>query len=633
MSIMFKKKLIALAMAATLPANSAFSENYNAENVITVEQGWDYADRAFFYFSPQGSPIIPYDFAKALEQPNSNELFLDPTHLKELGMIYWDDAKANPENLPIGLTVDTGRLPNQSYLGMNCSACHVTEIKVGDKVALVDGGVSHFDFWTFMGSLNASLLKTYSNPDKFDRFADRVAAGSYLVKDRAGIRRNLRQSVRHIEDWVARNHADIEPGPGRVDALNVILNQVTAEMLQIPSNAQPANAPVSYPFLWDAPYFDVVQYNGSVPNAGAGALGRNVGQVLGVFGQVDVAHSGTLPTGYNSSVNVTHLMGLEQRLETLKSPVWSDFADKGLLPDLESSLVSTGETIYEKNCSSCHSKFDRNNRGELAATKIKTFDLKTIGTDPEAALGFAAREVVTGPLKDRKIGVVIGDPFCEVSHGNAVLAHMVAAVILNNFSDDKHIIMESAKELVATSVHSRVSKLGASIRSLFGHSNKPEAKNLDYNSIINSLESKGLSANEIEEELAKMSDHKSILFDELVQDHIKYNGDNQTCMATVETAQYRARPLNGIWATGPYLHNGSVPTLMDLLSPPSDRPSTFKVGNGIFDPKNVGFKSAENDSNFVFDTSKKGNSNKGHTYGVNLTDSEKVALIEYLKSQ
>ena len=103
-------------------------------------------------------------------------------------------------------------------------------------------------------------------------------------------------------------------------------------------------------------------------------------------------------------------------------------------------------------------------------------------------------------------------------------------------------------------------------------------------------------------------------------------------MATVETAQYRARPLNGIWATGPFLHNGSVPTLMDLLSPPSDRPSTFKVGNGTFDPNNVGFKPAENDSNFVFDTSKKGNSNKGHIYGVNLTDSEKVALIEYLKS-
>ena len=627
-----KKTALISALSVVLATNGAVAENYNAANAITVDQGWDYADRAFFYFSPQGSPIVPYDFATALEQPKTNELFLDPSHLKGLGMIYWDDATANPENLPIGLTIDTGRLPNQSYLGMNCSACHVTEIKVGNKTALIDGGVSHFDFWTFMESLNASLKNTYADAEKFNRFADRVAAGPYPVKEHAGIRRNLRQSVRHIEDWLDRNQADTEPGPGRVDALNVILNQVTAEMLHIPSNAQPANAPVSYPFLWDAPYFDLVQYNGSVPNKGAGALGRNIGQVLGVFGQVDVAHSGTLPPGYDSSVNVTHLMGLEERLETLKSPVWSDFSDKGLLPELDASLVNQGESIYAQNCSSCHAVFDRNNRGELAATKVKTFDLNTIGTDPEAALGFAAREVVTGPLLGRKVGVVTGDPFCEVSHGNAVLAHVVAAVMLNNFSDDKHIIMESAKDLVQTSVHSRVSRLGTSIRSLFGHSNEPDMENLDYNSIIESLEIKGLTASEIEQELSNMSDDKSILFDQLVMDHFEYNGDNQTCMATVETAQYRARPLNGVWATGPFLHNGSVPSLMDLLTSPSDRPTTFEIGNGVFDPENVGFEPVQTGTNFFFDTSKKGNGNTGHAYGVNLTNNEKIALIEYLKS-
>jgi hypothetical protein len=72
---------------------------------------------------------------------------------------------------------------------------------------------------------------------------------------------------------------------------------------------------------------------------------------------------------------------------------------------------------------------------------------------------------------------------------------------------------------------------------------------------------------------------------------------------------YKFRPLTGIWATAPYLHNGSVPTLYDLLLPPSDRPTSFYVGTREFDPVKVGFKteqSAENSFLFrVFDDQEK----------------------------
>ncbi|PMZ49168.1 hypothetical protein C1Y04_30550, partial [Pseudomonas sp. FW306-2-11AC] len=52
---------------------------------------------------------------------------------------------------------------------------------------------------------------------------------------------------------------------------------------------------------------------------------------------------------------------------------------------------------------------------------------------------------------------------------------------------------------------------------------------------------------------------------------------------------YRARPLNGIWAMAPYLHNGSVPSLNDLLLPPNLRPKTFYIGNWEFNPDIVGY--------------------------------------------
>ena len=93
---------------------------------------------------------------------------------------------------------------------------------------------------------------------------------------------------------------------------------------------------------------------------------------------------------------------------------------------------------------------------------------------------------------------------------------------------------------------------------------------------------------------------------------------------------YKAGPLNGIWATAPYLHNGSVPSLYQLLLPSRQRLATFKTGSRKFDSTNVGFDS-ENGP-FQFDTSVSGNTNVGHPYGTLLNDDERWDLVEYLKT-
>jgi len=105
---------------------------------------------------------------------------------------------------------------------------------------------------------------------------------------------------------------------------------------------------------------------------------------------------------------------------------------------------------------------------------------------------------------------------------------------------------------------------------------------------------------------------------------------------------YKVRPLNGIWATAPYLHNGSVPNLYALLSPVSERPTKFYLGNREYDPVNVGYRSEEFPGGFEFDTTIRGNSNAGHQFtnapnelgriGRLLTPEERRALIEYLKT-
>jgi hypothetical protein len=98
---------------------------------------------------------------------------------------------------------------------------------------------------------------------------------------------------------------------------------------------------------------------------------------------------------------------------------------------------------------------------------------------------------------------------------------------------------------------------------------------------------------------------------------------------------YANQPLDGLWLRAPYLHNGSVPTLRDLLEPAANRPAVFYRGNEHYDAVRVGFRTEgpEVDGQRLsrFDTSQPGNGNAGHEYGVHLAPRQKDALIEYLK--
>jgi hypothetical protein len=106
----------------------------------------------------------------------------------------------------------------------------------------------------------------------------------------------------------------------------------------------------------------------------------------------------------------------------------------------------------------------------------------------------------------------------------------------------------------------------------------------------------------------------------------------------ITTLGYVARPLEGVWASAPYLHNGSVPTLDDLLKPADERPVCFPLGHREYDRVKLGYVSdfakvpaAEHSRMFVYDTRIPGNSNRGHLYGTDLGPSDRAALLEYLK--
>jgi hypothetical protein len=134
--------------------------------------------------------------------------------------------------------------------------------------------------------------------------------------------------------------------------------------------------------------------------------------------------------------------------------------------------------------------------------------------------------------------------------------------------------------------------------------------------------------------------------DRLYADYIRKSGIvdwyNSSWFATSEpqsrfepTDGYVAPPLDGIWATAPYLHNGSVPTLYELLNSPT-RPArwTRSGDTGAYDHQRVGwtYDPHAKGETWTFDTTEPGYGNGGHTFGDKLTEGERWAVVEYLKT-
>ena len=133
-----------------------------------------------------------------------------------------------------------------------------------------------------------------------------------------------------------------------------------------------------------------------------------------------------------------------------------------------------------------------------------------------------------------------------------------------------------------------------------------------------------------------------VVTEKIVTQWIAQSADNARLAAEVNQGrpnefrgllEYRARPLNGIWATAPYLHNGSVPNLRELLTPPTQRSKVFYMGNWDFDPVAVGYETSSPFAGAtILDTRLPGNWNTGHEFGTDLNDADRAALIEYLKT-
>ncbi|WP_111642307.1 di-heme-cytochrome C peroxidase [Marinimicrobium alkaliphilum] len=650
--------------------NGGYGESFPTP--VYLDQGWSANDSLWFYNTTQGSGLLPYDFFIALEQADNETLFRSDANIDRYRYLPQKPTFFNPDGLPVGFVKDTHR--GRDYMGFTCAACHTGQINYQGQAIRIDGAPAMADMDAFLHGLERAMKTTLTESDKRARFIDAVLARRNDYRHADDVIEDLEYWSQHIALYNTINHSNVNYGHGRLDAFGRIYNRVLQHVLNtdqlrsvllsvlspvgepILSEAQvdnvlagidgstiirdrefltihdrllssapgypnlnqrdmlrirnalfnTPNAPVAYPVLWDITHTDYVQWNGLAGNANMGALGRNTGEVLGVFAQLDFEPR---PPGFSlsgrasgqrkqqdriaftSSVKLTNLERLEAHLRKLTSPQWPE----DILGPIDRDKAARGARLYAQHCQSCHELIERDAWDRLVISKMTA--LEHIGTDPAAAENSVRHTGKSGNFKytyqRTSAGVVVMEENAPVVQ---ILTAVTSGVVATPEADKNFI-------------RRRLDWLYTLALSLFENEVKPSVKAGHYNPDTSAEPYASLLA-------------------------------------------YKARPLNGTWAAAPYLHNGSVPTLYDLLLPerrdgdPDNgkyRPDEFMVGSREFDPVRVGFRTEGYDGT-LRRTHQRGNWNSGHDYGAvptttpdgrtlaPLTEQQRWELVEFLKT-
>jgi len=648
-----------LDRGATTVKNDTFGDGFTT--IKYLDQGWTIADSLWFYNTTQGSNMMPYDLFLELEQAGMSDLFRAHENMNRYRYLQQKASSNNPDALPVGWVKD--RYKGKNYVGLTCAACHTGQINYQGTGIRIDGGPASADMEGLMIDIVHAMQSTLNDETVRTRFIKNVMArGSYTSESEVLI--DLKKYYQRLESYITVNRSPTQYGYARLDAFGRIYNRVLEHIInerelrellrdqrimrddgmseeelnkimedvdKVLSSEQrdhvveglskvltkwqlgrlrkelfnQPDAPVSYPFLWDIPQHDYVQWNGIAANAGLGPIGRNAGEVIGVFGTLDWAEadrptlstiigkqtSGNTRVSFDSSVNVHNLRRIESHLHGLQSPKWPE----EVLGALNKSSALRGERLFNHYCESCHVEIDRTSPDRRVVAHISR--VSDVGTDPKMAENSFKYQGLSGILRNQYLSVGVGDILLDRKAPVAALLTKATLNVVATPDPDKwfvHRWVDWVSTLITAYTHNEI---------------KPSIK------------------------------------------HGNYDPDT-TANPLSSLNSYKARSLNGIWATAPFLHNGSVPTLYDLLLPkkrPNDpphgeyRPDKFEVGSREFDLIRVGLRSSGY-KGFTFDTSFPGNSNTGHEYASGhtaqtngkilpaLTKEQRLDLLEYLKT-
>lgn len=589
------KKIIPLLMLFLAACLSAAPDNYdpykNARLDLNYTNGLNIAERNVYYYADEGVQYLPYDVLASMSRPKSDgigiydQLFLErPERLGLIPNLY------NRDFPPIGITVSQ----NPEYVpmaGINCATCHTNVIfNSKHQAVLIDGSTSYFAIDRLIKEMIFATIYTLINPAEFNRFYDRYQersqAGEYpFSKNEFNLVIGTPAFSKLTKSLESKQNFSEEIEKFDQEVLNYKLNSVKKTSLisgAYPTQDQLSSRAGMFSYLLKRLKFFYQQttYAQSDPTVAASNLGRSN------------------PWGSQKNMYASLFFNKE-------SKDW---------PKVTGGPISTPsiwtyddyEGIFATGV--INSVMDRNFAQGVAL--VTDFNANTLETTVSIkklhqVVGFTKK--ITPPAWPEKL---LG----KIDQDQAEAGKQIFKRECLNCHNPK-------RELY--------SGPGTIPYNYYNVGTDPEY----YKAQVEDFYGKELFSEVLTPLIAAIKNQAAK--NEGITDLIPYQGGrNQIRWRQPQDNEIEARPLWGIWATAPYLHNGSVLNLRELLTPPAQRLSEFWQGNLEYDVENMGFKNEPlyfSDLLQVNCAKCKGNSNLGHNFGTMLPLKEKNQLLEFLK--
>jgi hypothetical protein len=580
------------------PVAKDLPERYSTGAAPLGRNGLSDVERQQYYHLSEGGEVYPIAWLLALEQevtdPESGESRYRPflENIERFGFVPDPQSKYNPYGLPIGVSAGYGKITGQQMMGLNCTACHVGELHYNGRAFRVDGGQSMAYINDFVKAIIAETEATAREGERRRRFLDRW--------------RRV-QLVRLPEfPAVSRAGAMVPPTPSDVDEIldagdPGVVRRVLAGLRSAVANRS---------LLMDKLHgFAAVKFVAQAEPLGTqDGYGRNdafgVGrtELFGAYKDANfTAGLNVLPA--DAPVSFPHLWGME-RTSWFQ---WGVNTNSVIERNIGQAL-GVGATFQPDRNFSSTVRVDNLHAMELFQYKLTApqWPEELLGTidraraargkqqfDRTCALCHETYEK-NGPLNEYQLfplDVVGTDPSVAINFERMVMTP------------------EGAKPFGSAAFE-----------------------------IVKKVKEAYYRDNGVSEDTQRVWEAQATrgkpLYRTPLRDFEKYED-------TRHRGIYRAKTLKGIWATAPFLHNGSVPTLYDLLLPAEQRPKTFKLGTKEYDPVKVGYVTEgprkilpRGMVEFDYDTRKSGNWNTGHEWWFypGLTDEIRYDIIEFLKT-
>jgi mono/diheme cytochrome c family protein len=574
-------------------------------------QGLTGSDLERFYHLDMGGEIIPLDWLKALQSSVTGKPFLE--NVERFGL--WADPKST-DGLPIGLTASESRNSRLAgkMVGLNCAACHTAEITFQGRRLRIEGGAGMFNASAFAKELSESITATIGSKTRLFEFIGRLHS-------RAGEQSSgaAQSDASHLIGELQNSESLASAGAAE-KAFVEYLEQIAEHEQNSPAIQQPS---LSLKSRVEQTRQELQTRAGEVLRGDiATILEREAGKVLSRIEDRESAVRAVIEHVVEQVRLIKARVAFLKKMHALQNLPTTDpgpgraddfatarnalfaeqFAIEATAPCSIPPLWNTADMTWTDWDGNTTSAMGRSMATALAGGASFDPDTFVSTVSPRNLFEFEqlVRKIQPPAWPAEMLGPI---DRARADHGANLFREKCATCHPMDAGVPPDLLYDVAE------IGTDPSRATNFTRPL---GDRPFADAL--RDVIGKYMQQANHAHGITAEEAK----------EMEAGH-----PNQWR----PTGKYASRPLHAVWATAPYLHNGSVPTLDDLLRPATQRPQSFRVGHTEFDPVKVGIAASADASSFVFDTSKTGNANTGHEYGADMNDSDRQAVIEFLKSR